>query len=370
VDGRSAGGGAGGVSGDLLDAGVLGAAGEAVGLRVEVVGETGSTNADVAARARVGEAAGLVVVAERQRAGRGRLDRVWVSPAGVGLTVSLLARPACGGRSPGVLGWVPMVVGTSLVGTLRSRYGVPAWLKWPNDVQVDGEKLAGILVELVPAPPANPGPPVRAGGRGAEVPTGAPAEVGAVASRPDGANKGPGLVIGFGLNVHTAAADLPPGATSLAVLAERGVGCRVPPPPGLAPLRHLGDQRLGPPGVATDPDSRAPAGITADQGDGPALAVTGRAAGVDGVPSRTELLAALLTDLAGALTAFDADPGGARPAYRTVCATLGLDVRVELPGGGSVVGVATDVDEAGRLVVDGRAFSAADVVHLRPAAKE
>src|SRR6185369_6899007 len=96
---------------------------------------------------------------------------------------------------------------------------VPAWLKWPNDVQVDGEKLAGILVELVPAPPANPG---------------------AVASRPDGANKGPGLVIGFGLNVHTAAADLPPGATSLAVLAGRGAGCLV--------------------------------GTAADQGDGPALA--------------------------------------------------------------------------------------------------
>jgi BirA family transcriptional regulator, biotin operon repressor / biotin---[acetyl-CoA-carboxylase] ligase len=317
VDGRSAGGGAGGVSGDLLDVGVLGAAGEALGLRVEVVGETGSTNADVAARARVGEAAGLVVAAERQRAGRGRLDRVWESPAGVGLTVSLLARPAGRGRSPAVLGWVPMVVGTSLVGTLRSRYGVPAWLKWPNDVQVDGEKLAGILVELVPAPPANPG---------------------AVASRPDGANKGPGLVIGFGLNVHTAAADLPPGATSLAVLAGRGAGCLV--------------------------------GTAADQGDGPALAGTGRAAGADGVPSRTELLAALLTDLAGALAAFDADPGGARPAYRAVCATLGLDVRVELPGGESVVGVATDVDESGRLVVDGRAFSAADVVHLRPAANK
>jgi BirA family biotin operon repressor/biotin-[acetyl-CoA-carboxylase] ligase len=269
-----------------LDAVALAAAGEAVGLRVEVVGETGSTNADVAARARAGEAAGLVVAAERQRAGRGRLDRVWEAPPGVGLTVSLLARPATdawpGPAPAAMLGWVPMVVGTALVGTLRSRYGVPAWLKWPNDVQVEGAKLAGILVELVPSPP---GPP--------------------------------GLVIGFGLNVHTAAAELPPGATSLAVLAADGIGTR-------------------------------------NAGDGPAA-------------TRTALLAALLTDLARALVAFEADPGAARPAYREVCATLGLDVRVELPGGETVVGVATDVDPTGRLVVNGRAFSAADVVHLRPA---
>ncbi|WP_232303869.1 biotin--[acetyl-CoA-carboxylase] ligase [Pseudofrankia sp. DC12] len=270
---------------DLLDGVRLAVAGAAVGLRVEVVAETGSTNADVAVRARAGEAAGLVVAAERQRAGRGRLDRTWESPAGRGLTVSLLARPATGAwpNPASMLGWVPMVAGTALVGTLRSRYGVPAWLKWPNDVQADGAKLAGILVELVPSPP---GPP--------------------------------GLVIGFGLNVHTAAADLPPGATSLAVLAGAGIG---------------------------------------SWGTGGAL-----------VASRTELLASLLTDLARALTAFEQDPGAARPAYRAVCATLGRDVRVELPGGESVVGVAGDVDGSGRLVVNGRAFSAADVVHLRPAA--
>lgn len=273
--------------GDLLDAARLAAAGAVVGLRVEVVDETGSTNADVAVRARAGEAAGLVVAAERQRAGRGRLDRTWESPAGVGLTVSVLARPATEAwpepMPAAMLGWVPMVAGTALVGALRGRYGVPAWLKWPNDIQVEGAKLAGILVELVPTPP---GPP--------------------------------GLVIGFGLNVHTGAADLPPGATSLAVLARAGVG-------GLDPA-------------------------------------TGS------VPTRTDLLAALLTDLTRALTAFDADPTTARAAYREVCATLGREVRVELPGGETVVGVADDVDQAGRLIVNGRAFSAADVVHLRPAA--
>ncbi len=265
---------------DPLDAAELAQAGRPVGLRVVVLAETGSTNADVAARARAGEPAGLVIAAERQSAGRGRLDRSWVSPPGSGLTVSLLARPTV---PTARLGWVPMVVGTSLVATLRSRFAVPAWLKWPNDVQVGGDKLAGILVELVRAAPGKP-----------DAPRASP----------------PGLVIGFGLNVRTTAAQLPPGGTSLAVLAAAGPG---------------------------------------------------------EVPRRTDLLAALLTGLAGALARFDADPEAARPGYLEVCATLGRDVRVELPGGETVVGVATDVDETGRLVVGGRAFSAADVVHLRPA---
>jgi len=282
---------------DPLNAQALAAAGLAVGLRVEVVGETGSTNADVAARARAGEPAGLVIAAERQRVGRGRLDRSWLSAPGSGLTVSLLARPAV---PAALLGWVPMVAGTSLVTTLRSRFAVPARLKWPNDVQVAGAKLAGILVELVRVAPGTAGD--------AEPP--------------------PGLVIGFGLNVHAAVAELPAGGTSLAVLAAAPVG------------------------------TAASAG-----GDGLVQVAAG---GVD-VPCRTDLLAALLTDLVAALARFEADPAAARPAYREVCATLGRDVRVELPGGETVVGVATDVDESGRLVVDGQAFSAADIVHLRPA---
>ncbi|WP_397428660.1 biotin--[acetyl-CoA-carboxylase] ligase [Pseudofrankia sp. BMG5.37] len=291
---------------DPLDAAVLAEAGRPVGLRVVVVTETGSTNADVAARARAGEPAGLVIAAERQSAGRGRLDRSWVSPPGSGLTVSLLARPAVPAAR---LGWVPMVVGTSLVATLRSRFAVPAWLKWPNDVQVGGDKLAGILVELIRAAPGQ-----------------------SDASRPSAQ---PGLVIGFGLNVHTTAAELPPGGTSLAVLAAATTG------------------QAGSP-AATGVDGGRAGRVDAAAGPGEA-------------PRRTDLLAALLTDLAGALASFDADPAAARQEYREVCATLGRDVRVELPGGETVVGVAGDVDEAGRLVVDGRAFSAADVVHLRPA---
>ena len=61
--------------------------------RVETITRTGSTNADVAERARAGEPDGLVLVAEHQSAGRGRLDRRWDAPPGANLLVSLLLRP-------------------------------------------------------------------------------------------------------------------------------------------------------------------------------------------------------------------------------------------------------------------------------------
>src|SRR5919112_427923 len=63
------------------------------GWRVEVLPAVGSTNAVVAERAGAGEPAGLVVVAEAQTAGRGRLDRSWTSPPRAGLTLSVLLRP-------------------------------------------------------------------------------------------------------------------------------------------------------------------------------------------------------------------------------------------------------------------------------------
>ncbi|WP_407661464.1 biotin--[acetyl-CoA-carboxylase] ligase, partial [Frankia nepalensis] len=245
-----AGGRARGEVADPLDAAALAEAGRAVGLRIVVAAETGSTNADVAARARAGEPAGLVVAAERQRAGRGRLDRTWVSPPGAGLTVSLLARPTV---PTARLGWLPMVTGTSLVGTLRSRYSVPAWLKWPNDVQVGGDKLAGILVELVPA-------------------TSPPAAGAGPAGRADLART-PGLVIGFGLNVHTAAAELPPGGTSLALLAAAAAGRAAPAGAGgvggggsgVAGGFRGGGGRVGrPPDVARGPVGAADRGVTVE----------------------------------------------------------------------------------------------------------
>ena len=88
---------------------------------------------------------------------------------------------------------------------------------------------------------------------------------------------------------------------------------------------------------------------------------------------RADLLEAVLAGVAGELAGWRSsggDPAGLRASYRAQCGTLGLDVRVELPGGETVEGRAEDVDELGRLVVRGpggetRALSAGDVVHLR-----
>jgi BirA family biotin operon repressor/biotin-[acetyl-CoA-carboxylase] ligase len=115
------------------------------GWRVEVVEEVGSTNAAVAERARAGEAAGLVLVAERQSAGRGRLDRSWVSPPRAGLTMSVLLRPEV---AVAELPWVPLAGGVAVARSLREHAGVDAVLKWPNDVLVGGRKLCGLLAEV------------------------------------------------------------------------------------------------------------------------------------------------------------------------------------------------------------------------------
>lgn len=156
------------------------------GWRVEVRSEAASTNAVVSERARAGEQAGLVVVAERQSAGRGRLDRAWVSPARAGLTFSVLQRPDLPvAQWP----WLPLWTGLAVATALRERAELDAVLKWPNDVvlgrqagRLGGHKLCGVLAE-VPTPGA--------------------------------------VVLGIGLNVTTRADELPApargfaGATSL-----------------------------------------------------------------------------------------------------------------------------------------------------------
>jgi BirA family biotin operon repressor/biotin-[acetyl-CoA-carboxylase] ligase len=112
------------------------------GVAVEVVPETGSTNADLLARA-VTLSAPLLLIAAHQTAGRGRAGRSWLSAPGHSLTFSLAWRFE--GGLQGLTG-LPLAVGTALAETL-GRLGQPVQLKWPNDLLKDGDKLAGILVE-------------------------------------------------------------------------------------------------------------------------------------------------------------------------------------------------------------------------------
>ena len=152
------------------------------------VASTGSTNADVAEAARAGAAEGLVVVADHQQAGRGRLDRSWDTPAGQAVAMSFLLRPA--GVPQARWPWLPLLVGVAVVEALEGAAGVRAVLKWPNDVLVSGRKLAGILVERVES---------------------------------DDGDAGPAAVVGVGINLAQVGDALAPGATSVRLAAGRTV---------------------------------------------------------------------------------------------------------------------------------------------------
>lgn len=116
----------------------------ALARQILVFAETGSTN-DVAARlGREGVAEGVVVFAETQTAGRGRLGRTWASATGAGLWFSILLRPA-GPRTA----WTRLssFAAVSLALALEEVLGQPAAIKWPNDLYIGEKKVAGILIE-------------------------------------------------------------------------------------------------------------------------------------------------------------------------------------------------------------------------------
>ena len=116
--------------------------------RAEVFDTAPSTNALVAERARTGAGEGLVVVAEHQTAGRGRLDRTWETPARAALTVSVLLRPRVAAME---WPWFPLLTGRAVAVALRN-VGATVGLKWPNDVLLDDRKVGGILTERVDTP--------------------------------------------------------------------------------------------------------------------------------------------------------------------------------------------------------------------------
>jgi BirA family biotin operon repressor/biotin-[acetyl-CoA-carboxylase] ligase len=103
-----------------------------------------STNQYALDQAREGAADGLVVVADHQRAGRGRLGRTWSAPPGASLLVSVLLRPEL---PPDDRHLVVMAAAVAMADAVAATTGVEAELKWPNDLLVGARKLAGILAE-------------------------------------------------------------------------------------------------------------------------------------------------------------------------------------------------------------------------------
>ena len=114
------------------------------------VAETGSTNDDLVAEARRGAPSGLVLVADHQTAGRGRLGRRWDAPPGASLLVSVLVRPSAGAASR--LHGATQAVGLSAQAACVDVAGFRPELKWPNDLLVGDRKLAGVLAEAVSGP--------------------------------------------------------------------------------------------------------------------------------------------------------------------------------------------------------------------------
>lgn len=192
--------------------------------QLDVVEETGSTNADLLARAAGGEEiAGKVLFAEYQNAGRGRHGRQWSAPARSQLAFSFGVDAT--GVPAAAWGWLPLATGLAVVDALDEVAGVRAGLKWPNDVLVgpgdSARKLAGILAEM-----ASPAPVV---------------------------------VVGLGLNVTMTADEAPdPRAVSLADLdAVELDRNRLAP----ALLRHLATRiegwRAGDPALGADYRTRS-----------------------------------------------------------------------------------------------------------------
>lgn len=132
------------------------------GQHVWVHQEVDSTNDEASRLAGQAAPEGSLVVAEAQRAGRGRRGRAWHSPPGTGLWCSLLLQPPAGVPE----GFIALLLGVAIAQTLRRHCGVAALLKWPNDVVASGRKLGGILCELC-TPPA--GRPVLVSGFGLDV---------------------------------------------------------------------------------------------------------------------------------------------------------------------------------------------------------
>jgi BirA family biotin operon repressor/biotin-[acetyl-CoA-carboxylase] ligase len=250
--------------------------------------EVGSTNTHLVAA--VNSADGemwpdfSVVATDNQVAGKGRLGRDWSAPAGASLAVSVLLRPQTpAGRPlpPESLGWFGLLAGLAMARACNTVLpeGKKASIKWPNDVLIGEKKVCGVLSELVITP------------------------------------HGPAIVVGTGVNIALAEADLPvPTATSLVL-----------------------------------------------EGAHTTLDV---------------LLAAYLTEFSRITRVFVSAAGNVRSSgllehVTQACSTLGKSVRVELPSGENPVGTAMGINESGSLIVEMSncaeplVVSAGDVTHLR-----
>jgi BirA family transcriptional regulator, biotin operon repressor / biotin---[acetyl-CoA-carboxylase] ligase len=296
--------------------------------------EIDSTNRWVAEQARGGAAEGLVAVAAMQSAGRGRLDRTWIAPAGSALLCTVLVRP----RMPMARWhWLNLAMAVAAQDAIRllgerpdsqtrgigrlidtqsdafegnTSGGFVVAVKWPNDLIVPAmgdRKLAGILAEMVL--PAN--------GEGS-------------------------VAVGLGLNVRRPL-DVDPEVAARGVWLNELLGV-----PTNGSTGRLAEDLV---------DGRSSVGRSLEPSQSKS-------------PSVDEVLNVLLSEFERQVAEVEDHPDAFLAKYRERCITVGREVRAMLPSS-DIVGTATGIDADGQLLVtteDGttHTISAADVVHIRP----
>lgn len=178
------------------------------GRSVHYFEQLASTQDEARQLAENGAEEGTLVVAEAQVAGRGRRGRHWLSPQGMGIYLSLILRPDL---EPFKIAQVPIVVGIGVCESISEITDLRPRIKWPNDVLLQGKKVAGILVEM--------------------------------SADPERVHY---LILGIGINVNTPASvfhdDLQQPATSLSEIAGREVNRRTLLQALLANLEALYDE--------------------------------------------------------------------------------------------------------------------------------
>jgi len=118
---------------------------DVIGREIIVLKQTGSTNDAILQVANVNSKEGLVLFAEYQTAGRGQRGNRWESAAGKGLWFSILLRPKIDlSNSPRLTAWAAEAVS----GAIQNEFSLKPTIKLPNDVQISGRKVAGVLVEM------------------------------------------------------------------------------------------------------------------------------------------------------------------------------------------------------------------------------
>jgi BirA family transcriptional regulator, biotin operon repressor / biotin---[acetyl-CoA-carboxylase] ligase len=119
--------------------------GAIIGRKIIVLEQTGSTNDAILRNATPTPKEGLVLFAEHQTAGRGQRGNRWESAAGKGLWLSILLRPKIDiTNSPRLTIWAAEVVSEAI----RHEFSLETTIKLPNDIQIDGRKVAGVIVEM------------------------------------------------------------------------------------------------------------------------------------------------------------------------------------------------------------------------------